>query len=171
MKSPYFSRQIFCMLNQFAVIIYLGFMVRKNYHIENNYLIHFLSLSLLFFDAAYISYKNIKNNKLLNHFFLLLLLLGWQFLLNIFDIQPISKVASMLLLPVCFYQSAYFIQAFLFQSSAYRGQKILFFFLKFFCVMAVISFSFSERAFFVAYQLQFLISISAIIVVGIMQII
>ena len=169
MKSPYFSRQIFCMLNQFAVIIYLGFMVRKNYHIENNYLIHFLSLSLLFFDPAYISYKNIKNNKLLNHFFLLLLLLGWQFLLNIFDIQPISKVASMLLLPVCFYQSAYFIQAFLFQSSAYRGQKILFFFLKFFCVMAVISFSFSERAFFVAYQLQFLISISAIIVVGIMQ--
>lgn len=92
MKSPYFSRQIFCMLNQFAVIIYLGFMVRKNYHIENNYLIHFLSLSLLFFDAAYISYKNIKNNKLLNHFFLLLLLLGWQFLLNIFDIQDRKSV-------------------------------------------------------------------------------
>lgn len=79
----------------------------------------------LVFDAAYISYKNVKCNKVLNHFSLLLLLLGWQFLLYLFDFRPISKAVSMLLLPVCFYQSAYFIQTFLFQSSAYRGQKAL----------------------------------------------
>lgn len=157
------------MLNQLTVIIYLGFMVRNNYYIENNYLIHFLSLSLLFFDAAYISYKNVRNNKVLNYFFMLLLLLGWQFLLFIFDSQPISKAVSMLLLPVCFYQSAYFIQAFLFQGSAYRGQKTLFAILKILCVAAVTCFFFSHRAFFVAYQLQFLISSLALVVVGIMQ--
>ena len=124
-KSTYFSRQIICVLNQFAVIIYLGFIAYNGHYIESNYLVHFLSLSLLFFDAAYISYKNVKCNKVLNHFSLLLLLLGWQFLLYLFDFRPISKAVSMLLLPVCFYQSAYFIQTFLFQSSAYRGQKAL----------------------------------------------
>lgn len=157
------------MLNQLTVIIYLCFMMQKNYYIEENYTIHFFALSLLFFDAAYISYKNVKNNKVLNQFFLLLLLLGWQFLLYIFDFQPISKVVSMILLPVCFYHSAYFIQTFLFQESAYRGQKTLFVFLRTFCVATVICFFFSERAFFVAYQLQFLVSIFAILAVGIMQ--
>lgn len=130
-KSTYFSRQIFCVLNQFAVIIYLGFMVYNGHYIEGNNLVHFLSLSLLFFDAAHISYKNAKCNKVLNHFSLLLLLLGWQFLLYQFGFQPISKAVSILLLPVCFYQSTYFIQTFLFQGSAYRGQKILLGFLKY----------------------------------------
>lgn len=101
-KSTYFSRQIICVLNQFAVIIYLGFIAYNGHYIESNYLVHFLSLSLLFFDAAYISYKNVKCNKVLNHFSLLLLLLGWQFLLYLFDFRPISKAVSMLLLPVCF---------------------------------------------------------------------
>ena len=90
-KNTYFSRQIFCALNQFAVIIYLSYMAYNGHYIESNYLVHFLSLSLLFFDAAYISYKNVKCNKVLNHFSLLLLLLGWQFLLYLFDFQPISK--------------------------------------------------------------------------------
>ena len=141
-KNTYFSRQIFCALNQFAVIIYLSYMAYNGHYIESNYLVHFLSLSLLFFDAAYISYKNVKCNKVLNHFSLLLLLLGWQFLLYLFDFQPISKAVSMLLLPVCFYQSAYFIQTFLFQGSAYRGQKALLVFLKISCVTALFASSF-----------------------------
>ena len=93
-KSTYFSRQIICVLNQFAVIIYLGFIAYNGHYIESNYLVHFLSLSLLFFDAAYISYKNVKCNKVLNHFSLLLLLLGWQFLLYLFDFRPISKAVG-----------------------------------------------------------------------------
>ena len=168
-KNTYFSRQIFCALNQFAVIIYLSYMAYNGHYIESNYLVHFLSLSLLFFDAAYISYKNVKCNKVLNHFSLLLLLLGWQFLLYLFDFQPISKAVSMLLLPVCFYQSAYFIQTFLFQGSAYRGQKALLVFLKISCVTAITCFFFSDRAFFTAYQLQFFISTLALAVVGIIQ--
>lgn len=81
----------------------------------------------------------------------------------------ISKAVSMLLLPVCFYQSAYFIQTFLFQGSAYRGQKALLAFLKISCVTAIICFFFSDRAFFTAYQLQFFISTLALAVVGIIQ--
>ena len=62
-KNTYFSRQIFCALNQFAVIIYLSYMAYNGHYIESNYLVHFLSLSLLFFDAAYISYKNVKGSE------------------------------------------------------------------------------------------------------------
>lgn len=157
------------MLNQFAVIAYLGFMAYKDQYIETNYIVHFLSLSLLFFDAAYISYRNVNSNKVLNHFTLLLMLLGWQFLLYLFDSRPISKAVSLLLLPVCFYQSAYFIQVFLFQGSSYRGQKILLWVLKIFCIAAVICFFLSDWAFFTAYQLQFLFSMMSILIVGIMQ--
>ena len=168
-KNIYFLRQIVLLLNQFVMIIYLGFMAYKNQYIESNYIIHFFSLSLLFFDGAYISYKNVKNNKVLNHFTLLLLLLGWQFLLYLFDSQPISKVISMLLLPICFYQSAYFIQVFLFQGSSYRGQKILIWVLKLSCMVAVIGFFLSDWTFFIAYQLQFLFSMLSLLIVGIMQ--
>ena len=130
MKNAYFSRQIFFVFNQFAIICYLGYMAVQNDYIGQNFLIHFLLLSLLIFDAEYISYKNVKNNKTLNHFALLLLLLGWQFLLYLFDFRPLSDTVSTMLLPVCFYQSIYFVQVFLFQESAYRGQKPLLAFLK-----------------------------------------
>ncbi|MDD3395359.1 MAG: ATP-binding protein [Anaerotignum sp.] len=157
------------MLNQLTVIIFLGFMAYNGHYIENNYIAHFLSLSLLFFDAMYISYKNVKCNKVLNHFSLLLLLLGWQFLLYLFAFLPIAKAVSMLFLPVCFYQSAYFIQAFLFQGSAYRGKKVLFVFLKISCAAAMICYFISDRAFFAAYQLQFIISMLTLVAVGVMQ--
>ena len=133
-------------------------MAAQNDFIQQNSFVHFLLLSFLIFDAEYISYKNVKGNKTLNHFSLLLLLLGWQFLLYLFDFRPISDIVSTVLLPICFYQSIYFVQAFLFQESAYRGQKPLLAFLKTSCIIAVFCFFVSDRAFFAAYQLQVLLS-------------
>ena len=140
MKNAYLSRQVFFAFNQFAIICYLGFMAAQNDFIQQNSFVHFLLLSFLIFDAEYISYKNVKGNKTLNHFSLLLLLLGWQFLLYLFDFRPISDIVSTVLLPICFYQSIYFVQAFLFQESAYRGQKPLLAFLKTSCIIAVFCF-------------------------------
>lgn len=85
MKNAYLSGQVFFAFNQFAIICYLGFMAAQNDFIQQNSFVHFLLLSFLIFDAEYISYKNVKGNKTLNHFSLLLLLLGWQFLLYLFD--------------------------------------------------------------------------------------
>lgn len=147
MKNAYLSRQVFFAFNQFAIICYLGFMAAQNDFIQQNSFVHFLLLSFLIFDAEYISYKNVKGNKTLNHFSLLLLLLGWQFLLYLFDFRPISDIVSTVLLPICFYQSIYFVQAFLFQESAYRGQKPLLAFLKTSCIIAVFCFFVSDRAF------------------------
>ena len=169
MKNAYLSRQVFFAFNQLAIICYLGFMATQNDFIQQNSFVHFLLLSLLIFDAEYISYKNVKGNKTLNHFSLLLLLLGWQFLLYLFDFRPISDIVSTVLLPICFYQSIYFVQAFLFQESAYRGQKPLLAFLKTFCIIAVLCFFILNRVFFAAYQLQVLLSTMTLIIVGIMQ--
>ena len=169
MKNAYLSRQVFFAFNQFAIICYLGFMAAQNDFIQQNSFVHFLLLSFLIFDAEYISYKNVKGNKTLNHFSLLLLLLGWQFLLYLFDFRPISDIVSTVLLHICFYQSIYFVQAFLFQESAYRGQKPLLAFLKTSCIIAVFCFFVSDRAFFAAYQLQVLLSTVTLIIVGIMQ--
>lgn len=168
MKNAYLSRQVFFAFNQFAIICYLGFMAAQNDFIQQNSFVHFLLLSFLIFDAEYISYKNVKGNKTLNHFSLLLLLLGWQFLLYLFDFRPISDIVSTVLLPICFYQSIYFVQAFLFQESAYRGQKPLLAFLKTSCVIAVFCF-FVGSSFFQPVQLQVLLSTVTLIIVGIMQ--
>ena len=99
MKNAYLSRLVFFAFNQFAIICYLGFMAAQNDFIQQNSFVHFLLLSFLIFDAEYISYKNVKGNKTLNHFSLLLLLLGWQFLLYLFDFRPISDIVSTVLLP------------------------------------------------------------------------
>ena len=71
MKNAYLSRQVFFAFNQFAIICYLGFMAAQNDFIQQNSFVHFLLLSFLIFDAEYISYKNVKGNKTLNHFSLL----------------------------------------------------------------------------------------------------
>ena len=97
MKNAYLSRLVFFAFNQFAIICYLGFMAAQNDFIQQNSFVHFLLLSFLIFDAEYISYKNVKGNKTLNHFSLLLLLLGWQFLLYLFDFRPISDIVSTVL--------------------------------------------------------------------------
>lgn len=68
MKNAYLSRQVFFAFNQFAIICYLGFMAAQNDFIQQNSFVHFLLLSFLIFDAEYISYKNVKGNKTLNHF-------------------------------------------------------------------------------------------------------
>lgn len=128
-----------------------------------------LLLSLLFFDAAYISYRNVKGNQVLSHFSYLLTLLGWQLLLPLFENSQLSEPLSLFLLPVCLYQSFYFIQVFAFQESAYRLRKFFLAVCKITCGLSVIGFFFSEAAFFIFYQLQMLLSLAAAIAVGIVH--
>ena len=164
-KTAYLSKQILFIINQIAVIAFLGFMAAQEHYIENNQLAQFFLLSLIFFDAAYISYRNIKNSNVLNYFSLLLFLIGWQFLLYLYDYVPICKEVSIVLLPICFYRSLYFIQTFFFQDSAYRGKSLFLGILKITCLVTVICYGLSEKAFFIAYQLQFIASVLMIVVI------
>lgn len=169
MKDKYFFRQLLFILNQAVVTLYLCTMAVTGNIIESDSKIHFFLLSLLLWDAAYISYRNIKNNRILNHFSYLLLLLGWQFLLSLFEHHYLSVQMAKLLLPVCLYQSFYFIQTFLFQSSAYRWQKQFLLLLKSTCVLSVIGYFISATVFSITYQLQFLLSLAVILAIGIIH--
>lgn len=147
MKDQYFFRGILLIGNQAFVISYLCIMAVTGNLIGVEHLIQFLLLSLLFFDAAYISYRNVKGNPVLSHFSYLLLLLGWQFLLFQFKNSPVSQQLSIFLLPICLYQSFYFIQVFVFQESAYRLQKPFLAICKTTCVLSVIGFFVAEKVF------------------------
>ena len=169
MKDQYFFRGILMIGNQVFVISYLCIMAVTGNFIGVEHLVQFLLLSLLFFDAAYISYRNVKGNPVLSHFSYLLLLLGWQFLLFLFENSPLSQQLSIFLLPICLYQSFYFIQVFVFQESAYRLQKFFLAVCKSTCVLSMIGFFVAEKAFFISYQLQFVLSFAAVIGVGIVH--
>lgn len=169
MKDQYIFKEILLIGNQLLVISYMCIMAITGNLIGLEHLAQFLLLSLLFFDAAYISYRNIKGNQVLSHFSYLLLLLGWQFLLSLFKNSQLSEKLSIFLLPVCLYQSFYFIQIFVFQESAYQLQKFFLAVCKITCILSMIGFFFSQRVFSICYQLQTMLSLAAVIAVGIVH--
>lgn len=163
--SPYLLRQLHIILNQIMLLLYLILMSSSENYIPHNYTIHFCFISLFFCDAAYISYWNIKGNSIITHFTYLLLLLGWQFFTLLFEQHTLSVRLSTLLLPICLYQSLYFIQLFVFQESVYRYQKLSLMILKFTCLNTIICFFISPRAFSVTYQIQFILSVFLSVVI------
>lgn len=163
MKDTYLFRQLLLTANQTAVMVYSGIMSSRGSLTGGDNAVHLLVITLLFCDACYISYRNIKNSRILTHFVFLLLLLGWQLLLSLGS--PLSTAVSTALLPVCLCQSLLFLQIFLFQASAYRGQKSFLFLLKAACAASLGCFFISQQAFACAYQLQFVLSASAAIAV------
>lgn len=169
MKDKYFLKQLFFIFNQIMIITYLCIMTVTGNFIKSSNKVHILLLSLLLWDAAYISYRNIKNNYTLKHFSYLLLLLGWQFLLSLFEEHLLSIEFSKLLLPICLYQSFYFIQAFIFQESAYQWQKQFLLLCKITCILSLIGFMISVRAFAAAYQFQFILLLATTFLIGIVH--
>ena len=147
MKDQYLFRETLLIGNQLLVISYLCIMAAAGNVMGWEHFAGLLLLSLLFFDAAYISYRNVKGNQVLSHFSYLLTLLGWQLLLPLFENSQLSEPLSLFLLPVCLYQSFYFIQVFAFQESAYRLRKFFLAVCKITCGLSVIGFFFSEAAF------------------------
>ncbi len=166
MKDSYFSRQLFLAIQQFAAAAFLCTMaVRGNIITEEHY-IHFLIVSLFFIDAAYVSYKNIQNNRILNHFIFVLLLSGWQFLFSLYDSYVFPGAVSKLLLPLNLYQSVYFLQLFVFQAAAYKYQKGLLAVIRITCTVSAVCFFISQQAFALTYLVQLLFSAAAILFAG-----
>lgn len=160
MYAPYCKRKLLFIVQQFAVMIFLcGMYIVKNI-ITADEIVQFVVCSLAFWDAAYIAYRNIKANHVLARFSSLLSLLGWQFLLSLFHIQGCT-----VLLPVCLCQSFCFLQSFVFQSSAYKGQKQIQIVCNSACILSVISFLISDRAFAITYQIQYLLSLAAMVLI------
>lgn len=163
MEKSYFSRQLLFTADQLALIIYLCLMTACGYEIEASSYIKFGFVFLLFADAAYISYKNVQNNRTLNHFTFWLLLSGWQFLLSLFESHAPSNSISIAMLPVALYRAIFFVQLFVFQASAYQYQKGLLTLLRATSILSTMCCFVSPTAFALAYMGQAVFSVAAIL--------
>lgn len=168
MQKSYYLRQLLVVAGQLMLILYLCVMAARGYEMKVSHYIHFGFVFLLFADAAYISYKNVQNNRILSHFTFWLLLCGWQFLLSLFESHAPSHAISIAMLPLALYQAIYFIQLFVFQASAYQYQKGLLVLSKLSCILSTVCCFISPTAFALAYLGQavfcFLAILFAIIV-------
>lgn len=169
MKKTYFSRQVILAVIQFGLVVYLCVMAYLGYSIETDNYIHFGMVFLFIADASYISYKNVQNNRALNHFVFLLLLSGWQFLFSLFENNTLSAFNATILLPINLFQATYFVQLFVFQASAYRYQKQFLIILSIACVSSVICYFVSQQLFAFAYMGQILLSLTGIFFTGIVH--
>lgn len=138
MEKSYFSRQIFLAIDQMAMILYLCALTVCGYEIGAESYIHFALVFLMFADAAYVSYKNVQNNRILTNFTFWLLLSGWQFLLSLSPSNMFFYIISIAILPATLYQTIHFIQLFVFQASAYTYQKKLLRLLKTVCIISTV---------------------------------
>lgn len=166
LKKQYFSRQLFLLANQLGILIYLCIMSYLEIEITASNGLHLCIVSLLFFDAAYVSYKNIQSNRTLTHFSFLLLLAAWQLLFSIFEASSISLWASTILLPLILYQTTYFLQSFLFQDSAYQYQRGTLLILKITCAISTAGYIVSERFFSIAFMIQAFITLLLILFIN-----
>ena len=169
MRGPYFSRQLFMIGNHILLIAYLCIMWGSGFSIGNENAMHVCLLSLIFFDATYISYKNIKNSPVLNHFAYLQVLIGWQFVMSLFISNVFSKAVSVLLLPICLYQAIYFLQAFVFQSSSYQGKKGFLLMMKMICTFSTICVFLSSKAFALSFLIQSFAALVGVVIIGILH--
>lgn len=163
MEKSYFSRQLLLASGQLAVILYLCAMTVCGYNIGAENYVHFVLVFLMFADAAYISYRNLQNNRILTHFTCWLTLSGWQFLLSLFESHVPSHMISTAMLPATLYQSIYFVQLFVFQASAYTYQKGLLALLKATCILSAVCCFVSPTAFAIAYLGQAVVSIATVL--------
>lgn len=161
MKKSYEKKQIFILLNQILVILYLCYQYKINTIAGMEKLIPLIIISLILIDGAYISYKNIKGNVTLSRFTYLLFLVAWQFLFSLEESSTFYTL-SMLLSVVILYKSLQFLLIFFFQDTTYTCKKETDWTLKIVCLLTLISFLINERLFAVLFLIQWILSFGCI---------
>lgn len=163
MKKMYVTRQMLLLCNQLLLMVYLLFMERKGCQLTQSSCFSMLLVTVMFLDAAYVSYKNVQNNGVLSQFTFLLLLAAWQFQFSLFPQSIWSSKIFNLLLPLVLYQTIYFLQVFIFQKSAYRFQSTFLWILRITGIISVMGYVISEQAFALGLLLQSVCSVLAVI--------
>lgn len=161
MKKSYERKQLFILLNQILVILYLCYQYTMNNFAGMENLIPLIIISLIIIDAAYISYKNIKRNITLSRFTNLLILVAWQFLFSL-DGNSTFYTLSTLLSVVILYKSVQFLFIFFFQDTTYTYKQRIGWTLTFICLLTLISLFINERLFAVLFFLQWVLSFGCI---------
>lgn len=122
METGYLRKQVFLLLNQLLVIVYLGYEYLHAQELEASDIFPMILISIIIADAIYIGCMNLKNSRMLSRFSLLLTLVAWYFLF-ILDRQGVFLILLSLAGAVIFYATIRFILAFFFQGFTYQFQK------------------------------------------------
>ncbi|KGR78927.1 ATP-binding protein [Ureibacillus sinduriensis] len=161
MKKSYEKKQLYILLNQILVIMFLCYQYTTDSFAGTETLIPLIIISLIIIDAAYISYKNIKGNITLSRFTNLLILVAWQFLFSL-DVSSTFYTLSTLLSVVILYKSIQFLFIFFFQDTTYTYKQRIGWTLTIICLMTLISLFINERLFAILFLLQWVLSFGCI---------
>lgn len=141
--------------NSILLIMYMALAINRNMAFNATGTVPLFLSSLMLIDVTYISSCNIRKNKVVSLFCVLLALHSWYILLSASNNAPTSMVFSVLS-PVIWYVSINFILMFLFQGSEYKFKKAVSICLTGTCICSLIGLLVSNEIFALFYGIQFL---------------
>ena len=130
----------------------------RGFAFERGSLLAVLVTALFLADGAYITCRNLRGNRILILFSLLLAAHAWQLLSIYIPLPSPLKQAALMLLPFCTCLSACFLAIFLLQNSLAARDRRLLALPVLLCLLTCLALLFSRRAFFLLYLIQFLLS-------------
>ncbi len=141
--------------NSILLIMYMGLAINMDTAFNAAGTVPLFLSSLMLIDVTYISSCNIRENKVVSLFCVLLALHSWYILLSASNNAPTS-IAFSILSPVIWYVSINFILMFLFQGSEYKFKKTVSICLTGTCICSLIGLLVSNEIFALFYGIQFL---------------
>ncbi|MEN1936451.1 ATP-binding protein [Paenibacillus sp. 102] len=162
MKKYYEQKQIFILMNQLCMIIFLCYEFLQGNIAGTEKLLPLTFITIMVIYGAYISFVNIKENNTLSKFSKLLLFASWQFLLTL-NGSHIFYTLSILLSVVILYKTVQFLLVFFFQDSIYTYKKETDWILKVMCISTLVAKLINEKLFAVLFLCQWIFSFLCII--------
>ena len=135
----------------------------RGFAFERGSLLAALVTALFLADGAYITCRNIRGNRILILFSLLLAAHAWQLLSIYIPLPSFLQQAALILLPLCTCLSVCFLAIFLLQNSLAAGDRRLLALPALLCLLVCLALPFSRRAFFLLYLMQFLLSLLLVV--------
>ncbi|MFD0769870.1 sensor histidine kinase [Bacillus sp. CGMCC 1.60114] len=162
MKKYYEQKQIFILINQLCMIIFLCYEFLQSNIVGTAKLLPLTLITIMLIYGAYISFVNVKENNTLSQFSNLLLFTSWQFLLTL-NGSGIFYTLSMLLSVVVLYMTVQFLLLFFFQDSNFTYKKETDWILQITCVLTLIANFINDKIFAILFSCQWIFSFSCII--------
>ena len=149
-------------INYVSVILYMGQLPAGNSWPAAEAAAPLIIVSAILTDIAYITCCNVRGNKVIFLFCILMALEGWYILLSS-DTGALTGILFYVLCPVVWYVSAQFILMFLFQGDNYRFKKPVGLLLALACSLPLVGLCLSEKTFFGLYGIQLLLTFSGLL--------
>lgn len=149
-------------INYVSVILYMGQLPAGKPWPAAEAAAPLIIVSAVLADIVYITCCNVRGNKVIFLFCILMALEGWYMLLSS-DTGALTGILFYVLCPVVWYVSAQFILMFLFQGDNYRFKKPVGLLLALTCSLPLVGLCLSEKTFFGLYGIQLFLTFSGLL--------